>query len=151
MFEPHKKLILNKICHYTDGFFNKYFRPSVNRLILKIDRVPGSSLLSNRNNELVTSHLRLNKQICYDLWDPATPKLGNTGLVAMEKHVRTFLHDCEKKCFPVDCWDAKIGNAQKIPSQEKKKKTNSAMKFIERTIILCKLYILKVNTSQYYK
>lgn len=69
----------------------------------------------------------------------------------MEKHVRTFLHDCEKKFFPVGCWDAKIGNAQKIPSQEKKKKTNSAMKFIERTIILCKLYILKVNTSQYYK
>ena len=38
-------------------------------------------------------------------------------VVGMEKHVRTFLHDCEKKCFPVDCWDAKIGNAQKIPSQ----------------------------------
>lgn len=27
MFVPHKKLILNKICHYTDGFFNKYLRP----------------------------------------------------------------------------------------------------------------------------
>lgn len=151
MFLPHKKLILNKICHYTDGFSINIWDLSVNRLILKIDRVPGSSLLSNKNNELVTSHLRLNKQICYDLWDPATPKLGNTGLVGMEKHVRTFLHDCEKKCFPVYCWDAKIGNAQKIPSQEKKKKTNSAMKSIERTIILCKLYILKVNTSQYYK
>ena len=117
MFEPHKTLILNKICHYTDGFSINIWDLSVNRLILKIDRVPGSSLLSNKNNELVTSHLRLNKQICYDLWDPATPKLGNTGLVGMEKHVRTFLQDCEKKCFPVDCWDAKIGNAQKIPSQ----------------------------------
>lgn len=36
----------------------------------------------------------------------------------MEKHVRTFLHDCEKKFFPVGCWDAKIGNAQKIPSKK---------------------------------
>lgn len=45
----------------------------------------------------------------------------------------------------------KLATPKRFPHSRRKKKTNSAMKSIERTIILCKLYILKVNTSQYYK
>lgn len=35
--------------------------------------------------------------------------------------------------------------------RRRKKKPNSTVKSIEGTIILCKLYILKVNTSECYK
>lgn len=154
MFEPHKTLILNKICHYTDGFSINIWDLSVNRLILKIDRVPGSSLLSNKNNELVTSHLRLNKQICYDLWDPATPKLGNTGLVQWSEWKNTFVHfytTVKRNVFLCIVGTLKLATPKRFPHRKRKKKTNSAMKSIERTIILCKLYILKVNTSECYK